>query len=69
VSLSTHRAPIVQPSGRVPNRQWANSVADDVQSVVLAGSGHGVAEQAPEQLLAALTEFLAPYRDAALAAA
>jgi hypothetical protein len=23
VSLSTHRAPIVQPSGRVPNRQWA----------------------------------------------
>jgi hypothetical protein len=25
VSLSTHRAPIVQPSGRTPNRQWANS--------------------------------------------
>ena len=24
VSLSTHRAPIVQPSGRTPNRQWAN---------------------------------------------
>ena len=40
-------------------------VADDVQSVVLAGSGHWVAEQAPEQLLAALTAFLAPYRDAA----
>jgi pimeloyl-ACP methyl ester carboxylesterase len=39
-------------------------VADDVQSVVLAGSGHWVAEQAPEQLLAALTEFLAPYRAA-----
>jgi pimeloyl-ACP methyl ester carboxylesterase len=37
--------------------------ADDVQSVVLAGSGHWVAEQAPEQLLAALTAFLAPYRD------
>ena len=35
-------------------------VADDVQSVVLAGSGHWVAEQAPEQLLAALTDFLAP---------
>jgi pimeloyl-ACP methyl ester carboxylesterase len=37
-------------------------VADDVQSVVLAGSGHWVAEQAPEELLAALTTFLAPYR-------
>jgi pimeloyl-ACP methyl ester carboxylesterase len=38
-------------------------VADDVQTVVLTGSGHWVAEQAPEQLLAALTAFLAPYRD------
>jgi pimeloyl-ACP methyl ester carboxylesterase len=37
--------------------------ADDVQTVVLPGSGHWVAEQAPEQLLAALTAFLAPYRD------
>jgi len=37
--------------------------ADDVQTVVLPGSGHWVAEQAPEQLLAALTTFLAPYRD------
>jgi len=36
-------------------------VADDVQTVVLAGSGHWVAEQAPEQLLAALTAFLASY--------
>ena len=38
-------------------------VADDVQTVVLAGSGHWVAEQVPEELLAALTAFLAPYRD------
>ena len=38
-------------------------VADDVQGMVLAGSGHWVAEQAPEELLAALTTFLAPYRD------
>jgi pimeloyl-ACP methyl ester carboxylesterase len=39
-------------------------VADDVQGVVLADCGHWVAEQAPEQLLAALTAFLAlaPYR-------
>ena len=40
-------------------------VADDVQTMVLAGSGHWVAEQAPEQLLSALTEFLAPYRASA----
>ncbi len=42
-------------------------VADDVQAVVLRGSGHWVAEQAPDDLLAALTEFLAPYRAAAMA--
>jgi pimeloyl-ACP methyl ester carboxylesterase len=41
--------------------------ADDVQTVVIPGSGHWVAEEAPEQLLAALTEFLAPYRDGAAA--
>ena len=35
-------------------------VADDVLGVVLAGSGHWVAEQAPQELLAALTAFLAP---------
>jgi pimeloyl-ACP methyl ester carboxylesterase len=38
-------------------------VADDVQGLVV-DSGHWVAEQAPEQLVAALTPFLAPYRDA-----
>ena len=43
-------------------------VADNVQTMVLAGSGHWVAEQATEQLLTALTAFLAPYRDAAAAA-
>lgn len=37
--------------------------AADVQTVVIPGAGHWVAEQAPEKLLAALTEFLAPYRD------
>jgi pimeloyl-ACP methyl ester carboxylesterase len=42
--------------------------ADDVQTMVLTGSGHWVAEQAPEQLLTALTEFLAPYRTGAAAA-
>ena len=43
-------------------------VADDVQSLVVAGAGHFVAEEAPDELLAALTAFLAPYRDGASAA-
>src|SRR5689334_381667 len=43
-------------------------VADDVQTMVLAGSGHWVAEQATQELLAALTAFLAPYKDAPAAA-
>jgi pimeloyl-ACP methyl ester carboxylesterase len=38
-------------------------VAEDVQTVVLPDSGHWVAEEAPEALLEAVTEFLAPYRD------
>jgi hypothetical protein len=38
-------------------------VADGVQTMVLAGAGRWVAEQAPEELLAALTAFLAPYWD------
>jgi len=37
--------------------------ADDVQTVVIPGVGHWVAEQAPDEMLAALTAFLAPYRD------
>jgi pimeloyl-ACP methyl ester carboxylesterase len=39
-------------------------VADDVQSVIIPESGHWVAEEAPDKLLAALIPFLAPYRDA-----
>jgi pimeloyl-ACP methyl ester carboxylesterase len=38
-------------------------VADNVQGAIISGSGHWVAEEAPEKLLAALTPFLAPYRD------
>jgi pimeloyl-ACP methyl ester carboxylesterase len=33
--------------------------AEDVQSVVIPDAGHWVAEQAPEEMEAALTEFLA----------
>jgi pimeloyl-ACP methyl ester carboxylesterase len=43
--------------------QLMQLVANDVQGLVIPGAGHFVAEEAPEQLLAALTEFLAPYRD------
>ena len=37
--------------------------ADDVQTLVIPGCGHWVAEQAPGELLTALTAFLAPDRD------
>ena len=37
--------------------------ADDVQTVVIPGCGHHPAEETPEETLAALTAFLAPYRD------
>jgi pimeloyl-ACP methyl ester carboxylesterase len=40
-------------------------LANDVQSVVIPDAGHWVAEEAPEAMLAALTAFLAPYRDEA----
>jgi pimeloyl-ACP methyl ester carboxylesterase len=39
-------------------------VAEDVQGLVIPDCGHWLAEQAPEAMLAALTTFLAPYRDA-----
>jgi pimeloyl-ACP methyl ester carboxylesterase len=37
--------------------------ADDVQTLVIPGIGHWLAEQAPEELVEALNAFLAPYRD------
>ncbi len=37
-------------------------LANDVQSAVIPGAGHWFAEEAPEETLAALTAFLAPYR-------
>ena len=43
-------------SGRV-------GLADDMQVRVIPGSGHVVAEEAPGEMLAGLTAFLAPYRD------
>ena len=43
-------------------------VAEDVQSVVIPETGHFLAEESPDELLAALTPFLAPYRDESAAA-
>jgi pimeloyl-ACP methyl ester carboxylesterase len=43
-------------------------LATNVQSVVIPGTGHWVAEESPREMLAALTPFLAPYRDGAAAA-
>lgn len=42
-------------------------VADDVQAMVIPDCAHWVAEQAPEQIVAALTAFLAPYRESVAA--
>jgi pimeloyl-ACP methyl ester carboxylesterase len=41
-------------------------VAANVQSAVIPGSGHWVAEEAPDELLVALTPFLAVYRAGAI---
>jgi len=45
------------------------SLADDVQTVVIPGASHWVAEEAPEELLDALTAFLAPFGAAMATAA
>jgi pimeloyl-ACP methyl ester carboxylesterase len=37
--------------------------AEEVQGLVIPAVGHWLAEQAPEEMLAALTTFLAPYRE------
>jgi pimeloyl-ACP methyl ester carboxylesterase len=37
--------------------------ADDVQALVVPGCAHWVPEETPEETLAALTTFLAPYRE------
>jgi pimeloyl-ACP methyl ester carboxylesterase len=43
------------------------SVADNVQGLVIPDCGHWLAEEAPHQMLAALSQFLAPYRQEAAA--
>jgi pimeloyl-ACP methyl ester carboxylesterase len=51
--------------GRTGGEGPANTmrlVADNVQGHVIPESGHWLAEEAPGQVLAAVTPFLAPYR-------
>ena len=64
--------PVLATGGAESSREGPGNTmkltADDVQTLVLPGSAHWVAEQAPDQLLAALTTFLAPYRDGTAAA-
>ena len=52
--------------GHSLGEQVANTMklaADDVQTLVIPGCAHWVAEETPEETAAALTAFLAPYRD------
>ena len=42
--------------------------ADDVQTLVIPGIGHWLAEQAPDEMVAALTAFLDPYQKEPVAA-
>ncbi|HSS54730.1 MAG TPA: alpha/beta hydrolase [Gaiellales bacterium] len=50
-----------ESSGTMP-ADTMKLAADHVQTLVIPGAGHWLAEQAPEEVEAALTEFLAPYR-------
>jgi pimeloyl-ACP methyl ester carboxylesterase len=66
----THRLPMPvlamggEESLGVKAAETMKLTADDVETLVIPGIGHWLAEQAPDELLAALTAFLAPYRDA-----
>jgi pimeloyl-ACP methyl ester carboxylesterase len=61
-SATTLTMPVLAIGG---DQSWGDAVggamsalAQDVQTVVIEGASHWVAEEAPEQVLAALTEFL-----------
>jgi pimeloyl-ACP methyl ester carboxylesterase len=43
------------------------SVANDVQGLIIPDSGHWLAEEAPNEMLTALSQFLAPYKQGAAA--
>ncbi len=55
-----------ESSGSMP-QDTMELAADYVEGLVIPGTGHWLAEQAPDQMLAALTAFLAPYLEGATA--
>jgi pimeloyl-ACP methyl ester carboxylesterase len=59
--------PVLGIGGEASNGENVGSamklLANDAQSAVIPGAGHWFAEQAPDETVAALTAFLAPYRD------
>jgi pimeloyl-ACP methyl ester carboxylesterase len=57
-----------EQSGGAMAAETMQLTADDVQPLVIPGVGHWLAEQAPDELVEALTGFLAPYRARAEAA-
>lgn len=64
MSSSSARYPVAEGPGSVSQApQLPAGFTDTFTSrFVEAGAGHWLAEQAPDELLAALTSFLAPYR-------
>jgi len=50
-------------SGGTMAAETMKLTADNVQTLVIPGAGHWLAEQAPDQLAAALTKFLIPNRE------
>jgi hypothetical protein len=54
--------PHVAQSGGEGPANAMRLAADDVEAMVIPACGRWVAEEAPEQLLAGLDGFLAPYR-------
>ena len=62
------RMPVLAMGGAESNGTMAADTmkltADDVQTLVIPGIGHWLAEQAPDAMVAALSDFLAPYQKA-----
>jgi hypothetical protein len=62
--MSSPALPLPDGPGAVSGAPYLPAGFTDVQALVIPGVGHWVAEEAPEELLAAVTAFLAPYRGA-----
>ena len=49
-------------SGRWPQGDDGDRRGTTCKGIIIEGSGHFIAEEAPDAMLAALTTFVAPYR-------